>query len=231
MGCGWYRKMLQLNRPGELSAREAEKLARHLGSCPECSAEFKKIQAVDRMVDKLRSRAPVLEHPDAMLEAVLAEIRRPAAVRTSHQQFPGRLVELLLSPAARLGAASLAVFAIGLFMVQEVALLGSISALEEKVGGQRSRPPGPGIEYSISAPTAGWNADIHQLRKLVVTESEGRQNGRVVVSQRTIEQFVSGMGPGPVETLWLASTLGSDPRHLRSLVQYLEQHAKAHVVF
>jgi hypothetical protein len=233
MSCKRFQRMLHLNRPGELSENEAEELSQHLKTCPECSEEFRRIQAADRILDLLRAQVPVLAQPDDLVEDVLSGIgRSPAeAVRRFNDGLPGWLIDLLLSPAVRFGTAGLAVFAVGLFMIQEVALLVSVNALEEKIGGRSSRPSGPGIEYSISAPTAGWNADVHRLQKLAMPEWEGRQNGSVVVSQRTIEQFVSGMGPAPIEMLRLASTLGSEPRHVRSLVRYLEQHATAKVVF
>jgi len=223
--------MLHLNRPGELSARDAERLAHHLEDCPECSAEFKQIQMADHMVDGLRSRAPVFEHPDAMLNGVLAGIRLPAAVRQSDREFLGRLVDFLLQPAIRLGTAGLAAVAIGLFMFQEVVLLNSVNSLEAKIAARTLPPRGPKIGYSISDVMAEPNEDFRRVQEFALPLLKGWEKERVIVSRRTIEQFVAGIGPGPAETLRLASILGSDPRRIESLVRYLEQHAIAKVVY
>jgi hypothetical protein len=233
MSCRRYRKMLALNRPGELSGREAEGLAQHLRTCTECSEEFKRVQAADRIVERLRSTPPILEHPAALVDAVLTGISRPGAAtaRRSRREVSSRLLDFVLSPAIRFGTAGLAVIAIGVFVVQEAFLLSSVNALEEKMAAQTPPRRGPEIGYSISSAMARRNADLHQLQKQVMPEWEVKVNGSLVVSRRTLDQFVDGMGPGPLETLRLASILGSDPRRIGSLVRYLEQHATVKVFF
>ena len=223
--------MLYLTQPGERSEGEAEELTQHLRICPKCSEEFNRIQAASRFIEQLRSRLPVQKDPEVLVDAVLSEISRPPLRRD--QEAPVGILDLLidfcLSPAVRFGTAGLTVIAVGLFVIQSVALLNRVNALEGKIAVPVVAESS--IKYSISSANGGLRPELENLQKLLLPGREGEAGGRMVVSRRAVEEFITGKDPGSVEMLRLAVLLGRDPHRLGSLVRHIEQHAIATIIF
>ena len=70
--CGSYIELMQRKIDGEISSAEEEKLTKHLALCPNCRADFKAFQQLDRSFLETKLLSPPLELKDY----VMTEINR-----------------------------------------------------------------------------------------------------------------------------------------------------------
>ena len=79
MNCKQSDRMLHLNRPGELSAREAELLMSHLKTCGRCALEKVRIEQADILIERVRRTVPLPSNPDQVFAVTMRGVRAAAS--------------------------------------------------------------------------------------------------------------------------------------------------------
>lgn len=133
MSCKPYVKALHLNRPGELSKRQMQKLKRHLTACESCSELKKRIERAERAVAAYKKLEPPVPEPgrlaDSAIQLVCAQKLSTQRTERSFSVFLDRLT----LPKVRFGLLVSAAVIVAAFFVQESVILSRLSHLEKKM--------------------------------------------------------------------------------------------------
>jgi hypothetical protein len=135
MSCKRYQRLLQLNRPGELSERQARKLESHLGKCSACAAEKKRIAKSQRIMAAIKLTVPQLEDPEkliAKLTKKAAQIEQVNRKKWS-QQVAENLLDWLALPKVRMAYAGAVIILTSTFIAQETMIAYQVSRLEARI--------------------------------------------------------------------------------------------------
>lgn len=139
MNCRTSRRLMHLDRPGELTERETTDLSEHLKHCPDCSAEALRFRQFAEFELRLRSASvPLPDLTDVRARVLIAttplEPRRPTARR-----------------APRLAYALALAGAVAWFGGEQWRIQASHAALVERSAEPPSPSDGPQIVYSVDA--------------------------------------------------------------------------------
>ena len=138
MRCKKYRKLLHLNRPGELTERQQMRLARHLAHCQDCAAELRRIQNADATLRQLREFKPELKEPEKLTNEIVQEARgiKSTMRRNPFENFVDGLLDIIEAPKVRFAMAGFVILLVASFFIQEFTVLYRISNLEKRVAMQ-----------------------------------------------------------------------------------------------
>ncbi|MCP4148849.1 MAG: hypothetical protein GY757_13975 [bacterium] len=135
MKCKDFRKLLHLNREGELSRRQERKLERHLLTCTDCAMEKRQIEDADDIIRLARASNPRPVNPEFLTDAIMDAIE-PAQPATAPFFPASKWFDWLLMPSVRPAAAGIVLVIVGIFIFQGVSLFQRIDQLEQKLARQ-----------------------------------------------------------------------------------------------
>ncbi len=166
MNCAEAKRILAFTREGELVPGEERALEAHLRTCPVCMAERASFLEQNRNMEKLRSIIPVLRDPEENAQAILDRVRVDMLPRP--QGLVGTIVDQMIRalefPGLRYALAVFVTVIVTGFVVQQVAILGSVSALEARLS--QSDPPRLRMAYSIPRAEVDRLARSGELRAI-----------------------------------------------------------------
>lgn len=183
MKCKYYRKLLYLNRPGELTKRQLEKLNRHLSTCSRCASEKIKIEKMNDFIALAGHAKAVQPEPGLITAGIMRAIRnKNAAPRKNPLDF-------LSFPGTRLALIGMSAILVGVFLIQEYLVLYRISQLEDKMARQSSRQiestgyPGLQFDRFITGQAlkqgelfiAAWNTNTAKIEDRIVVKKSTLQ--------------------------------------------------------
>lgn len=132
MNCKYYRKLLYLNRPGELTERQQNKLNRHLSTCSRCAAERIKIEKMNDFIALAGQTKPVQPEPGLITAGIMRAVRNMNAAPRKN------LLDFFSFPRTRLALIGMSAVLVGMFLMQEFLVLYRISKLEDKMARRTS---------------------------------------------------------------------------------------------
>jgi hypothetical protein len=167
MNCAEAKRLIPFTRPGELSPEEEHRLAAHLRACPACTAEHTAFLNQDRAVEKLRSILPTMKDPEANVQAILSRVREEAPPQRQGvvSALVDRLIGALELPGLRYALAVFVTVMVTGFVIQQVTILRSVSALEA----QLAKPEAPRIRlaYAVSPGTVEHLSQSEEIRTIL----------------------------------------------------------------
>ena len=193
MSCDRYRKMLHLNRSGELTEREAVELDKHLKTCRRCAQEREKIAQTDPFLSRLRGFTPTVERPDELADRIIASVRQSSEA-TAH---PGRsspldrVLDYLSFPPIRYASVAFIVVAVGALLIQYFSLLQSVESLEETMADRSQMRPVPEVTYSVRVEDVRHLADPELLKSLGPFQYPEQSSEVVIINSRRLRSIVS----------------------------------------
>ncbi len=152
-------RILALTREGELSPGEERALEDHLRTCPGCLAERESFLEQNRNMETLRSIIPVLKDPEENVRAILDRVGVDALPRPQGllSTIVDRMIRALEVPGLRYALAVFVTVTVSGFIVQQVTILRSVSALEARL----SQPDHPRLRMAYSIP----RVDVDRLAR------------------------------------------------------------------
>ena len=134
MSCEYYKKLLHLNRPGELTDWQQQKLQKHLRKCPECSALMQKILKFDEVVTMYKEKKPVLSDPKVLTHNIIQEIKKPNVSEVIEKRSIFEYIQNIFSKSRfRYSAAAVASVLLLIFLTQQMYIVNKIGSLEAKI--------------------------------------------------------------------------------------------------
>jgi anti-sigma factor RsiW len=133
MKCTEARKLLYLNRSGELTEHESRELERHCTGCASCAAERDKARASGTMLEGLRAFVPAPKNPEALTSSILARIRNePVRGQAQRSSFLDWILGWFYAPALRYSSALVIAVAVVAFVGEQLSIVHSVSNLESR---------------------------------------------------------------------------------------------------
>jgi len=132
--------MIFLNRPGELSQRERQKLARHLSSCKECAALQERIDNEFKILHALKQERIDIPEKSQMTNAIIQSIVEIENSRLQHGfvNWLNQYIPQMYWPRIRFVLSTCIFLIISAFLVQQVSILHRVSELEKNLNRQAS---------------------------------------------------------------------------------------------
>lgn len=219
MFCWNYRRLLHLNREGELSSEESLALARHLSGCRPCRARQASIAEADKLIRRVASGEPPLSVSEDLALRVLSQSagRSSRSVRGFEVNFRPRPLDILLGPTGRYGSAVAALLVWAAFFLQGLSLLLRVSDLERVMSTRVVAPAAPQVAYSVRSAalqrTPGWDQTAKLLDELP------RRGEMILIPKSILEQYAL-LAPG--SSVKAALTLGIETKQLGSFGHLIE---------
>ena len=215
MSCERYQQLLHLNRPGEISAVDADDLRQHLAHCESCSLEWRRVQRADKFLEPLRSFSPTPPGPEMLTADIMRRVRDTASTG-SQRSIIDRILDIFLVPGVRYSAVAAISVVIMSLVAQSLFLLDDISSLENRM-----------VSASIRRAAAVYTARSETLRR--VAESEQAQpivrnlpltvNGGYIRAQGgRIDDFLSDGSLRKLPAIIGSSALRVDPKTLEKII-------------
>jgi hypothetical protein len=167
MNCDYYKKLLHLNRPGELTVRQQKKLEKHLNKCPVCYALKLKIEKMDEVVQTLKEQKPVLSDPNTLTKSIIQEISKPEIREIKKQSSIFEQIQNIFSMGRfRYSAAAFASALLLLFMIQQIYIVNKIGSLETRISNVSSDNKKSENTVEISSESIRKLFDVSRLPKI-----------------------------------------------------------------
>jgi hypothetical protein len=180
-----YRKWLHLNRPGELSGRQAKQLARHVRRCDACAKELLEIEKADRLIAMAAGSRPQPANPQLLTGRIMEAIQYPSEQPVIQKHA---WLEKLYAPKVRFALTGAALVLLVLFIFQSFMVLQRISRLEEKmtVSGQVKTGRSPDTVLVKKATRSYLNRAMEQAGRM----SDNLPDDRVIISKSTLNALL-----------------------------------------
>lgn len=215
MNCDRFQRLLHLNRPGELSAADADDLRRHLSGCPACLRDFKNIDHADRLVARARLFSPEPVYPDVLTAAVLRRVKTELSRDQSGSRF-NRFLDFFLLPIARYGAVAMILAIVAILTAQSVSVLAKVAHVEAQAALPVTQK---GLTtYSARSQTLSSLASREELKPLATNLPIRVFNGRIEASARGLSGFLSPATLKNLTTLVGSSAFRLDPKQVETIV-------------
>jgi hypothetical protein len=221
MPCRRYRRLLHLNREGELSSEKLRALALHLSGCRACRARLADIVEADRLIRRARSGEPPLAVGGDLAARVLSQ-RADRSGRSAlgfEVTVRSRPLDILLGPAGRYASAAAALLVWTVFFLQGLSLLGRVSDLERIMSTRAVATAGPQVAYPIRSATLRKIPRLGRIAKLL--EALPRYGGGMLIPRSIMERYAVLVPGSSVEA---ALTLGIDAKQLGSFGSLIESY-------
>jgi hypothetical protein len=224
MKCTEARRLMHLNRPGELTEDESRELERHCAGCASCAAERENVRASERFLERLRAFTPAPGSPEALTSSIMVRIRtEPRAERQARQKDVGQagwLLDWILgwfyTPAFRYSSAIVIAVAVLAFVGEQLSIVNSVSNLESRLAGpQRS---GIQMAYALNLDSIRRLRKPKDLDRLLQLQIPTNAGDRILVSQGTIlalQQLIAARGTLQNESENAFAMIDSLVRHLQ----------------
>ncbi len=159
MNCKKYRKMLHLNRPGELLQSERLELEQHLSICDECAKLQKEISRDAEIIKELRRTKVAVPDAPQLTNDILYHIKSLHVDRKiKRSRWSDQLFFQFALPRLRFVLAAFIVIITLGFFAQEVVILRRISKLEKQLA-EKPTTPSPLVRESMEVNSFLKNLD------------------------------------------------------------------------
>lgn len=230
MNCAEAKRYITSAREGEMSPGETRRLAGHLRTCPACAAERAAFLKQERTLARLRSIVPEMKNPDASLQAILERVRREESRRGAVDA--GTLLDKLIAifevPRLRYVLAAFVVIMVTGFVIQQVTILRSVSALEARL----SLPEAPRIRAAYVIPRSALDrlSRTREFRTVLERAGADQESGERIDAAsiagladirdfRETMQVVRALQPDKTES-GIDSLVADLTRHARFVLTY-----------
>lgn len=230
MNCKQFDRMLHLNRPGELSAREAELLLSHLKTCRRCALEKVRIEQADMLIERARRTVPLPSNPDQLIAVTMRGVRA-AASKPLWVSAIERVLDFFWQPSVRYASMAVIVAAIGLFTFQFLTMFNDIYKLELSAKAVVHKPMTTGTYYSVESGSLKELATSTELHSLLPSGTLKSSNGQTIVRQSDITSVLSAYGLRSMSTSVASSVLHIDKRKLEQIIDDVTKNAKTFTEF
>jgi hypothetical protein len=224
MSCEQYRRLLHLNRAGEISGGEADDLRRHLRLCEKCSLELQRIERADGLIDHLRAFAPTPKNPEEMTADILRRVRAESTSPSSRNTLD-RILDFFLIPSVRYGTVTVVLIISTTFMAQLIATMNSISDLEHRMASPVRRGATEAT-YTVQSKTLEEVAKSDRGKSLRENVSLTVTNDRIDVSAKEVDALMADPGFKNLPTVVGASVLGIDKKTFEKILSEVRATAE-----
>jgi len=221
MYCWRYRRMLHLNREGELSSEESRALALHLSGCRACRARLATIVEADKIIQRARLVEPQLSVSRDLAARVFSQRwdRSDHFARGFDSTVRSHPLDILLSPAVCHASAAAALLMWMVFFLQGFSLLERVSDLERMMSTRPVATAGPQVAYPVTTATLRMIPESGRIAKFL--ETLPRYAGGMLIPRSVIERYAVFVPGFSVEA---ALALGIDAKQLVSFSGLIESH-------
>ena len=187
MKCDDYKRLIHLNRAGEISKREDRKLNRHLRTCISCSSDRELIKSTDAFMSKIKSFQPVFKHSDKLTDSIIARIKNdPSDASTrEHISIPYKIIYYFERPMIQFASILFIVVATALFVVQYIEILRSVDHLGIQFAHSVAEAKLE-LTYSISTEQADHIMEQNHLGLYYSQIDKFEKDNRVYISQDNV---------------------------------------------
>lgn len=186
MSCKHYQKLLQLNRPGELTGRQQKKLDQHVSKCSSCAQEKLKIEKASDYIALAREAKPELTEPGLLTANIMGTIRR------ANNYAKKSWLDFFSLPGTRLTLIGATAVLVGIFFLQEFLVLYRISQLENRMARQsygQTALSGKVTNKFSRVSTVSLLEKSEFLKSLVINDSE-IPGDRVLLKKSTLKAYL-----------------------------------------
>ena len=135
MRCARARRLLHLNREGELRESLRDAVLRHADRCPGCASERARINATQKVFDSLRNAEPVLGNS----RELTTEIMDRVLSRRERARWPVVSLPVLMSVRLERAVQFACILLVTAFFIQSILDARRMAALDERLA--QVRPP------------------------------------------------------------------------------------------
>ena len=224
MSCGQYQRLLHLNRSGEISRHEAEKLRQHLRSCEKCSLELQRIERADGFIDRLGAFSPTPKNLEKLTADILRRVRAESTAPTSLSPLD-RFLDSFLIPSVRYATVTIVLLVTMTFMTQLLVMMNNISNLEQRMASP-TRHDATEASYTIQSKTLQEVAKSERGKSLKENVSLTVTNDRIDVPAKEVDAFLSEYDLRNLPATLGASALGIDKKTLDKIVNEVKATAE-----
>jgi len=187
MECARFRKAMYL-RKDELEPGEWTEFQLHLTTCTACAATYLEIERTQEALARLKNRTPHSTNPVAMANAVIGEIERDRARKTSAGVYDMIVLRLGL-PSVRLAIASVLTFVCVSFLVEYTSGYVHVKGLESSMGTYSSSQSDMSAPFLAQTDAAEVVSDLSRfaMGKKSFFEVSGNW---VMINKKSIEDFI-----------------------------------------
>ena len=186
MKCEEARRLMQLNRPGDLTPSEQDRLEQHCARCPACAAKRERLLRADLTFEQLRAFTPSPRHPELLTASIMREVRNNtrAATRADTVQWIDAILRRFEVPAVRYASALFVTVALLGFVGQQFTIMDSVSGLETRL----ARGPQPRIRlaYAIDLASVRRLRESRDLQRLLPLQVPTNAGERILMPQQTL---------------------------------------------
>jgi hypothetical protein len=224
MSCERYRRLLHLNRSGEISEHEAEELRQHLRLCEKCSLELQRIERADGFIDRLSTFSPISKNPEKLTTDILRRVRAESVAPASSDALDA-LLDFFLLPSVRYSTVAIIVLILLTPATQLVMMLNDISNLERRMASP-VRHDATEATYTIQSKTLRQVATSERGKSLKDNISLTVTNDRIDVSAKDVDSFLSDVSLRNLPTVLGASALGIDEKTVEKIINEVKATAE-----
>lgn len=224
MSCERYRRLLHLNRSGEISTHEADELRHHLRLCEKCSIELQRIERADGFIDRLGAFSPTSRNPEELTADILRRVRAESTEPKSPRPLD-RLLDFFLLPSVRYSTVTIVVLVTMTFMTQLLVMMNNISDLEQRMA-LPARHEATEATYTMESKTLLEVAASERGKPLKENLALTVTDGRIDVSAKEVDSFLSAYDVRTLPAVLGASTLGIDAKTLAKIVNEIKATAE-----
>jgi hypothetical protein len=223
MGCENIQRLLHLNRPGELTARERQELESHLRSCPACAEEWQRIQQYEQQMSAARETPPVPADPQELTARVMSTIeeyprRRP---RFSLGTVVETWVRFLESATIRRTYAAVCLGLVVLFVIQHTLIARQVIDLERRMASGSPASTRSGLSYSIALdriPQMGVTQP-GEIRHLAGLAGVRLKENRLLLPRSVLRQWRQKPRAALIARQRLAARIPMEPHRLQGILR------------
>jgi hypothetical protein len=218
MKCEEARQLMQLNRPGELTPNEQDRLEQHCTHCPACAAKRERVLRADLTFERLRAFTPSPRHPELLTASIMREVRKDDSASRRDETVPwiDAILRWFEVPTVRYASALFVIVAFLGFVGQQFIIMDSVSDLEARL----ARGPQPQIRlaYAINLASVRKLRESRELEHLLPLQIPTNAGERILVTQQTLlalQDLISSRSRTETGTAGTIAILDSLVRHLQ----------------
>ena len=132
MNCRDIEKLLYLNRPGELSAKEQKKLKNHLSKCTDCASLKINIEKYNTVYASLQNSKPVINEPEMLSTRIMNNIKPEQVSNKQSEKFIEIFASWFYKPIIKYSFMVVLLLMLSSLFVQQIKITNSISKLESQ---------------------------------------------------------------------------------------------------
>jgi hypothetical protein len=173
-------------------------------------------------VDRLRSRQPVVPHPEILAEKIIASVTPPS---TAQVRVLGTILDFVLMARTRYAFAASVCLSVGVFLYQYGSLLNSVHLLEERIA-EGSRPgPGTTITYTLDRESVRRTGALRLLQSIVDPDDYALENGDITVQKEVVDSYATRIDTRRIQRLAAAHGLAMPADRMENIVHQLKAAA------